>query len=778
MYFDIENLELYKVFDQIKPYCQTNKAKDIIDDLKPSTDIVHIEHMLLEVEEAYQAIVKLSEIPLGGFRDKTDAITRASIGSILSIEELYDVANGLSVVRNVIKYKATLEGLKAKLDNLNEYFSKLTQDKKIEDQIFQAITPDLKIADNASMDLFRIRKRIKMEETHLRNFMNSYIMNKSNMLQENLITMRDGHYTIPVKAEFKNAIKGIVRDSSSSGTTYFIEPEEAYKISVQIDLIRQEEQKEVNLILKNLSLLVNSISDSLIVNYKNLIKLDVIFAKAMYALKRDMVKPNINDSGIINIKSGAHPLIDPEVVVKNDVILGKDYDTIIITGPNTGGKTVLLKMVGIVTLMMQSGLFVPCKENTLLNVFDNVFSDIGDEQSIEQSLSTFSGHMTNVSEIINKLSYNSLVLLDELGSGTDPKEGASLAIAIIDYLTKKGARVITTSHYSDLKAFAYNNPRIINASVEFKAETLKPTYKLQIGVAGRSNAILISKRLGLKEEILEEASKVFNDSQSDTSSLINKIDEENEKISSIKEEYNHKINEYNTRLNELKHEKAQIQANYDKIVKKAQKEAQKILEEAKVKSEEIIKELNELKSIQYYEEHKLANAKHKVRNLNVESKDEVIFNEEIKVGDSVFIRSYQRTGEVKKIKGNKYEVQVGQFTIVFEKDDLTIDAEVKAKPAKQKIKKKPISTVTKSSNAKMTLDLRGFRYEEVGPEVDRFIDQALISNIEMLYIIHGFGTGAVREAVYAYLKKCSHVKSYRYGGEGEGLNGCTVVYLK
>lgn len=778
MYFDTQNLELVKVLNKLLPYAQTNKGKELVLQILPSSNLYEIENKLNEVEQAFNACVKLSSVPLGGFKYKKDAVLRASLGGVLSIEELNDIAISLGTVRTVKKYRDSLESLKLDISSLDVYFSKLTPNKKIEDEILGSITSELKIADSATMDLFRIRKRLKMEETHLRNFMNSFLQSKASMMSENLIAMRDGHFTVPVKAEFKNQIKGIVRDSSSSGTTYFIEPEEAYKISAHIESILEDEKREINKILKSLSLLINSISEEMLINYENLVLLDVIYAKALYAINNEMIKPQINDSGKLLIKNGAHPLIDKDVVVKNDVALGYDYDTIIITGPNTGGKTVLLKMVGIVTLMMQCGLFVPCDDGTVLNVFDNIFSDIGDEQSIEQSLSTFSSHMTNITKIIDNLSYNSLVLLDELGSGTDPKEGASLAIAIIDYLTKKGSRVITTTHYSDLKVFAYNNPRIINASVEFKVETLKPTYKLQIGVAGRSNAILISKRLGLKEDILNHASEVYKDSQSDTSSLINKIDEENEKISAIKEEYLHKISEYNNLLDSLNREKAEIKKNYDAIVKKASIDASKILNDAKEKSVKIIEELNQLKDEKYYEEHKLADAKHKVKNLTQKEIEDDIFNEDIKVGDMVYIKSYGRSGEVKKIKNEKYEVQVGQFTMTFTKNEINLD-KTPVKKISDKPKYKKSTTSVKSSNdAKLTLDLRGFRYEEVASSVDTFIDKAYLANMNMIYIIHGFGTGAVRDAVYSYLKKSPYVKSYRYGGEGEGLNGCTVVYLK
>lgn len=777
MYFDYKTLEFNKVLNLLLPYCQTNLGKQHALEIKPTNELSTINTMLNEVECAYDSTVKYGDLPLGSFKDIKNATMRAQIGGVLSPEELVDISGTLYCSRNILKYFQDLGNNKINYSALNDYVSNIKSIKKLEDDINSMISPDLRINDNASMELFKIRRKLKMEETHLRNYMNSMLSSKASMLQENLIASRDGHLTLPVRAEYKNQIKGIVRDSSSSGTTYYIEPDEAYKISVLIEQIKVDEKNEEQQILRSLSLIIASNAEQILLNLENIVALDLIFAKAKYALNHNMVKPNINDEGIIDIKAGAHPLIDDSIVVKNDVKLGIDYDTIIITGPNTGGKTVLLKMVGLITLMMQSGMFVPCKDGTNLNVFDNIFSDIGDEQSIEQSLSTFSSHMTNISKIINEFTYNSLVLLDEVGSGTDPKEGASLAISIIDYLTKKGGRVITTTHYSDLKAFAYNNPRIINASVEFQVETLKPTYKLQIGVAGRSNAILIAKRLGLNEDVLNEAQRVFDDSSSDTSALINKIDEENEKISAIKQDYIHKINEYNQKLAELNRSRHEIEANYDNIVAKAKKEASLILDEAKSKSEEILKELNKLKDDKYFEEHKLASLKHDVRNLSVNDKEEKLFNDKINVGDLVYIKSYQTTGEVKKIKNDKYEVQCGRFTMTFNLNEISLESHQVTKPKKE-VKKKSTTLVTKTSSAKMTLDLRGYRYEEVASALDKFIDDAYLANMPQVYVIHGFGTGAVRDAVYKYLKKSSYVKSYRFGGEGEGLNGCTVVYLK
>jgi DNA mismatch repair protein MutS2 len=502
--------------------------------------------------------------------------------------------------------------------------------------------------------------------------------------------------------------------------------------------------------------------------------LDLIYAKALFSKECELVKPILNQNREIDLKECRHLLIDKDKVVKNDIILGKKYDSIIITGPNTGGKTVILKTLGLISLMAQSGMFVPCKK-AILNVFDNVFVDIGDEQSIEQNLSTFSSHMTRIKQITDNLTPNSLVLLDEVGSGTDPKEGASLAIAIIKFIINHNALCITTTHYSDLKAFAFNQEKVINASVEFNTETLEPTYKLLIGVPGLSNALNISKRLGINSEILNDAQNLANESSNESDKLIKNIDKENENILKIKEEYNKKLEEFNLKLHHIKEEEDYLKKNKDMLMYKARLEAQEIIKDAKNKSKELLEGISSLKEAKAIEDKDLADLKFKARSIEIK-KEEPKNLEALNVGDYVSIPSYSTSGTINSIKKDKYEVQVGQFKMMFKREELVLEHK-KPKESNKIERKKPITTLNTEARP-MKLDLRGYRYEEVAPALDIFIDQAYLARYNQVYIIHGFGTGAVREAVYKFLKTCKHVKSTRFGGEGEGLNGCTVVELK
>ena len=495
----------------------------------------------------------------------------------------------------------------------------------------------------------------------------------------------------------------------------------------------------------------------------------------MYANELNAYKPTINELGIIDIKKARHPLIDKEKVVPINLKLGKEYDAIIITGPNTGGKTVAIKTCGLLTLMMQSGMLVPVDEGSEMAIFDNIFADIGDEQSIEQSLSSFSAHMTKVIKILNQLTPNSLVLLDELGSGTDPKEGSNIAISIVEHLLEYKAKVIVTTHYADLKAFAYDKENIINASVEFDTNTLKPTYKLLLGVPGRSNAITIARSLGLSEKIINRSIELNESTKTDLSSMLTKLDDQNTKLSDEIKYYEEENKVLTEKIEKIKQREYELEKEYDSFINKAKKEANKILEKAKEDALELIKTLEDKKNNLEIKEHEVAEFKNLARNLGVKE-EESLEAFEIKVGDSVFVKGWQRNGEVVKINKDKYEVRVGNFQVSFSKNELGLPKIVKDN--KPKIVKKPVKNEPNKSSAKLECDLRGFRYEDVKPELDKFIDQAYLAGLNQIYIIHGFGTGAVRKAVYEYLNKCPYVKSTRFGGEGEGLNGVTVAYLK
>ena len=773
--YDKTELEFNKILDTVKQYAFLSLTKDKIEGLEPLQDILSLNCLLDKEEEAIRVMESLGNIPLDFIQDIREELKMASIGSILSSEQLYKVLILIQRTTSLKNYLRDINNKHLDITNLNEYFISLSDNKKLGNEIESAIDENYNVKDNASMSLFKVRKRIQMEENHLRSYMNSLLMKESSRLTENIIVMRDNRMCLCVKADSKNQIKGIIHDQSSSGTTFFIEPEEAAIIYKHIEELRVDEKKEVNLVLKGLTLLVESHSDELLNDFKQIEELDFVFALARYARENGYTRPIINQKGYFNLINAAHPLIDKEVVVKNNVKLGQNYSTIIITGPNTGGKTVVLKLVGLLTLMSLSGLFISADENSEVSFVKNILVDIGDEQSIEQNLSTFSSHMTRIANIFKHVTSDSLVLLDEVGSGTDPKEGASLAIAIIDKLTKSGCRLISTTHYSDLKAFAYNNKNIVNASVEFDSENLAPTYKLSIGVPGSSNAILISRRLGLDEDILKEAESLINNNTTESGSLIKKIDEENQNVVKLRQNYEKKLKELEYEKKKFEEKNDEFEKNKELMLYKAHLEANKIISDAKEKSSELIEELNRLKNEKSLEDKDLAKVKFESKNLkSKEEKKED--NHNLVVGDLVHVIDYHKTGEVIDIKKGKYVVQFGQFKMAFNRDELLYDKSLK-KEEKKVVK--PTSTVTLASTAApMKLDLRGERYVDVQPQVDLFIDRAILAHYNTVYIVHGFGTGAVRKAVEEALKKNKHVKESRFGGDGEGLNGCTVVTLK
>ncbi len=773
--YDKYALEFDKVLENVKKYAFLDITKDRIVDLNPRDNIDDLNCLLDKEEEAIKVISALGNIPLDFVRDVREELKKASIGSILSSEQLYKILILIQRTTSLKNYYRDITNKHLDITNLSSYFLSLSDNKKLGQEIESAIDENYKIKDNASMSLFKVRKRIQMEENHLRSYMNSLLMKESSRLTDNIIVMRDNRMCLCVKADSKNQIKGVIHDQSSSGTTFFIEPEEAFNIYTHIEELRVEEKKEVELVLKGLTLLVESHSDELNNDFSLISELDFIFALSRFAYENEYTRPLINQKGYFNLIEAAHPLIDKEIVVKNTIKLGQNYSTIIITGPNTGGKTVVLKLVGLLTLMSLSGLFISAKENSEVSFVENVLVDIGDEQSIEQNLSTFSSHMSRISNIFKVVNKDSLVLLDEVGSGTDPKEGASLAIAIIDKLTRIGARVVSTTHYSDLKAFAYNNKNIVNASVEFDSELLKPTYKLSIGVPGSSNAILISRRLGLDEDILTEAQNLINNNTNESSSLIQKIDEENQNVVKLRQNYEKKLKDLEYEKRRLQEKQDEFDKNKELMLYKAHLEANQIINEAKEKSKELIEELNKLKTEKNIEDKDLAKVKFNAKNL--ESKEEKKEDTHpLVVGDLVHVLDYHKTGEVIDIKKGKYVVQFGQFKMAFNRDELLYDKSLK-KEEKKTVK--PTSTVTLASTAApMRLDLRGERYIDVAPQVDLFIDRAILAHYNTVYIVHGFGTGAVRKAVAEALKKNKHVKETRFGGDGEGLNGCTVVTLK
>ena len=774
MFYDYETLEMAKVLKLLASYAKTNYAKEKIFTLEPKDTIEDVKILNQETAEALLAINRLSDVPLGGLYEVKDALKRVQIGSILNATELLDIVGLIDCGNNVIKYFLKLEGLKLDLKALKEYVNKIIDVPLIKNNILLAISADGKVNDNASRELFTIRKNITSTNNRLRSKLNELVISKANMLSDNIIVIRNNRMCLPVKIEYKNSFKGILHDISSSNTTCYIEPEATAELANQIDSLLVKEAKEIEIILKNLSLLVSAHSEELITNLEALTNLDVIYAKALMAKENDYNSPIITDKQYFHLKKAKHPLLPAKQAVPIDVELGKDYQIIVITGPNTGGKTVAIKTVGLLHLMALCGMFIPAAADSVVSFFSEILVDIDDTQSIEQSLSTFSAHMIKMNEILNKASFQSLILLDELGSGTDPKEGSSLAIAMIEYLKKKGALLIVTTHYSDLKNYAYNTDGVINASVEFSSETLMPTYRLLVGVPGRSNAIEIAKRLGLPDEIILDSRKNLDFvSNPETNKMMANLEDEITNLRAQEVELEHKIVMYDSLNQKLSAERLKLTKEKDKIVSKAVIEANRIILEAKEEANALIAELKNMTSTSY-KEHELADLKHRLKELKADDNSEDIVDDNLEVGDYVYIKSYEQNGTITKIKKDVYTVQFGQFTMNFNKTDL-----IKAIRPKEKVKPTPkMSGYSPAPHVGLSLDLRGKRYEEVKDLMDSYLDQALLGNLDTVSIIHGFGTGAIRKAVWEYLKDCPFVKSYRFGQEGEGLNGVTIVKLK
>lgn len=772
MKYDFKILEFDKILDKLKTYAKTNYAKNKIDYKLLSSSYDEAILLSKETKEAFDAIVKYQDIPLGGLYDVNEAIHFASIGGMLKADELLNIVFFVSATENTIKYFKELNAQKIDVETLRGYLDVISIPKTLVSSIKMAIDNDGNILDNASRDLFMIRRSIRMLETRLRNKLNELLITYSSYLSDSIITSRNGRMTLPVKIEYKNQIKGVIHDTSSSQSTVYIEPADTLVISTELEVFKNKEVEEIKNILKGLSLLVGSNANELKTNLEVLTKLDIIFAKAMMARENNYYPVRIVDESRFKLFNAKHPLIEANICVPITVELKNGSNAIIITGPNTGGKTVAMKTIGLLHIMAYYGLMIPASPDSTIGYFENILADIGDEQSIAQSLSTFSSHMKRIVDITKIANQKSLVILDEIGSGTDPKEGAMLAIAIIDNLKALGAKIIASTHYSDLKNYAYEHDDILNASVEFDVDSLKPTYRLNMGVSGKSNAILIAKRLGLPDKIINDANNNMESNNSNSMSLISNLEDNMLNIKEREDELNKKILEQDKLNKELLNLKIDLETSKNKILAKAKDEAKSIISDAK---EEALNMLKDIKNIQAdaVKEHEIASLKNKINKIDI--KDEGIESDyDFKEGDYVLVIQYQKNGVISKVKNGKYTVNLGQFAMDFDKSEL----QIAKKPKEKEEKKTRMSGYNPASNARLSLDLRGKRYEEVVPLLDKFLDDALYGNLDYVSIIHGFGTGTVRKAVWDYLKRQSFVKSYRYGGEGEGLNGVTIVYLK
>ncbi|MEK5439820.1 endonuclease MutS2 [Paenibacillus odorifer] len=783
----LHTLEYRKILNKLMQYTQTSMGRMTAEQLRPSGDFEGVKKLLQATDEAAN-VDRLKGIPsFGGISDIRAALKRASIGGMLGTTELLAVGTTIGGARRVKRFLAAMHE-EEKIEFLFSLSDVLSEQKHVEDAIRLCIDENADVLDTASSELATIRRELRGGETRIREKLDSMIRSSSvaKMLQDQLVTIRGDRFVIPVKAEYRAHFGGIVHDQSGSGATLFIEPESIVAMNNKLRETRLREEREIEIILHRLTALVADIAEEMTYDIDILGELDFIFSKARLARDMKATQPRMNDRGYLKLRKGRHPLIPAEHVVPLDVELGNQYSSIIVTGPNTGGKTVTLKTIGLLSLMSMSGLFIPAEEGSQMCVFDAIYADIGDEQSIEQSLSTFSSHMTNIISILRRMTPKSLILLDEVGAGTDPAEGSALAIAILEHIHRTECRMVATTHYSELKAYAYERKGVINASMEFDVQSLSPTYRLLIGVPGRSNAFAIAERLGLPGAILEHARGEVKEEDLRVEHMIASLEEnrlgaeqEHERAESIRRE----VEELRSRQQQ---ELEKLESQRDKRLEKAEKDASAILEKARKEAEEIISDLRRLAMEEgaSVKEHKLIEARRRLDEAEPSPRKKAATRKPAKTlrtigpGDEVKVDSLNQKGFVVELSGSKEAlVQFGIMKMKVSLDDLEL---LSSKAASVPTPLRQATTVKRSrdENIRRELDLRGTNLEEAIMETDRFIDEAFLGNLGQISIIHGKGTGVLRTGIQEYLRKHRHVKSYRLGNYNEGGAGVTVAELQ
>ncbi len=774
----INKLEFSLILDKLSEFAILPAVKTQISSLKPSSNINMLEEELTKTQEALRIIQRSMRAPLYMSCDYDKILLLLSKGAILSGKELYETVKLYETIRANVKFANHLKKDQIESQYFQMITSKLYLNESIEQMLLKALDEEGNVEDNASPKLKSLRKKLVQIELNLKQKLQEIVAKEAAKLSQTSIVLRDDRYCLAVKSEYKNHIKGIIHDTSASMQTIFIEPFIVSQMMSDKAKLQEEEKAEIHRILKELSQILLLEQPLLQENFHLIKEIDFIFAKGMLAKSYDGYRPKLNHQGRLNLIKARHPLLKVKKVIPNTVSFGDGYLGIIITGPNTGGKTVLLKTVGLLCTMIKYGLLIPADEKSDIMIFDQIFCDIGDDQSIESNLSTFSSHMTNITEIINNITPKSLVLFDEIGSGTDPIEGSNLAKAILNYLIKEKVSFITTTHYSDLKTFGFENPYVINASMEFDQHTLSPTYELKLGISGSSNAFNIAKRLGLKEEIINDAKKMAVTSDDIVRQLVLKLEKKAKQLEEQTLEYER-----------LKEDTYQIKQEYDAKVKKFEKEKQILYKKAQAEADEfvmtikndalqIIEEAKKLKNDQV-KLHEIIDVRHQVNNLDrdivKEREMQNTDNRNLEVGDDVYITSYDQYGTISRIlKDNQYEVSIGNMSVKLAKKELT-----KVKTITNQQPKEINFSFRKSKETiSMTLDLRGKRYEDAKEALDKYIDDLVVVGLKQATIIHGYGTGVIRELVQNFLKNNKNIASYRYGGENEGGFGVTVITLK
>lgn len=791
---DYTALELDKILEKLSKFVASEDGKAEIALLSPESDLNTVQALLNQTTDAHMLMARFGAPSFGGLKNINNALARANAGSVLSMRELLDVAEVLRSIRGIVQWRSKNEGVRCSVD---VYFDALTPNKYLEDKITSAIVSEDEMSDNASPALYDIRRKIRAASSKIRDRLDKMIRSSQyqKALREAIVTMRNGRYVVPVKIEHRSEISGLVHDTSSSGATVFIEPAGVVEANNEIKVLQGKEQEEIDRILYELSAEAGSFYEGIKASYECAVELDVIFAKAKLAYDMKAMTPVLNDSGKIILNKARHPLIDPKKVVPTDIRLGTDFDTLIITGPNTGGKTVSIKTLGLFSLMAMCGLMIPAGDRSEISVFDNVFADIGDEQSIEQSLSTFSSHMTNIVRIIGEADEHSLVLIDELGAGTDPVEGAALATAILERIHEKGAKIAATTHYAELKVYALETPGVENGCCEFDVSSLKPTYRLLIGVPGRSNAFAISSRLGIENSVIERAKQLVSSENASFEDVIETLEKSRQDFETKRDEAEKIRLEATKAKAEAQKYKDSIEDLRKKELEKAQEQATRIVEQAKRSAYSLVNELEELKKESAKAKDK-AEAARRARQLMKKSMGEFdditnpvtaalsddenyVVPTSLKVGDEVILADIGKTATVTALENKKGEVEVlaGIIKMRTPKENLRLSKN-KQREKKKQMPKKAQHEFKVAGADKTECDLRGMNVEEGIMELERHLDRCMRLGLTEISVIHGKGTGVLRKGIQDYLRKCKFVKSFRLGTFGEGESGVTIVTLK
>lgn len=785
-----EALELNHVLEMLANEATCEDAKELAESLKPSTDIHEVEMRLAQTEDALSLLARFGAPSFSGLCNVNNPLQRAAAGGALNTIELLRIAETLRSLRALYEWYGHCSGVKTSLDF---FFDGITVNKYLETRIFTAIISEDEIADKASEELYEIRRKIRAKSNSVREKLDAVIHSTHYLkyLQEAIITQRNGRYVVPVKAECRGNVPGLVHDTSSSGATVFIEPVSVVEANNEIKVLEGREREEIQRILFELSAEAGTFAESIKHSYHSAVMLNLIFAKAHLAYRMKASRPILNDEGIIELKKARHPLLNPKAVVPTDIRLGGEFDTLVITGPNTGGKTVSIKTIGLLTLMAMCGMLIPAADQSQISVFDKILVDIGDEQSIQQNLSTFSSHMVNIINIMKCADSSSLVLIDELGAGTDPVEGAALAVSIIENLREKGARIAATTHYAELKSYALETAGVMNGCCEFDVETLKPTYRLLIGVPGRSNAFAISEHLGMDKGVVDAARGIVGSDNRSFEDVLEKLENTRMELEIEKEKAERATEAANKMRARAQSEKDKIEQLKANEMEKVKKEAEKIINAAKRQSSDFLLQLEKLKK-----EAETANVTDIARKTRREIKnrlgemDDIVnpreladnWDDEYKLpravvkGDSVIIRGIGE-GEVLEVSKDKVLVQSGMLKTRVKMGDLMLTEKKKKAPLKHTANVYRTSSRA-DADVKTEIDLRGQTVEEAIGNLMLFIDKCVLNNIMEIRIIHGKGTGALRSAVQDELRSHPNIKEFRLGVYGEGENGVTIASIK